>query len=124
MALLEDALERDGEEVGLGVNEWLFGKLERGNVVEAPTAAKHRDLEARPTTADAGRAVALGSLEEGVARLVALERKLRKKAARLAGRIHWKRSRTVRPRTWCFRIRCGTRSGGGPSQRTSLRGTR
>ena len=80
VALLEDALERDGEEVGLGDNEWLFGELERGNAVEAPTAAKRRDLEVRPATADAGRAVALGSLEEGVARLVALERELREKA--------------------------------------------
>ena len=124
VALLEDALERDGEEVGLGDNEWLFGELERGNAVEAPTAAKRRDLEVRPATADAGRAVALGSLEEGVARLVALEQELWEKAARLAGRRHWKRSRTLRPRTWCFRVRRGTRSGGGPPQRTSWRGTR
>ena len=29
VALLEDALKQDGEEVGLGNNKWLFGKLER-----------------------------------------------------------------------------------------------
>ena len=80
VTLLEDVLERDGEEVGLGNNEWLFGELEQGNFVEAPTAAKRRDLEARPVTADAGRAVALGLLEEGVARLVALKRELWEKA--------------------------------------------
>ena len=80
VALLEDALEQDGEELGSGDNEWLFGELKQCNAVEAPTATKRRDLEARPATADAGRAVTLGSLEEGVARLVALERELREKA--------------------------------------------
>ena len=48
VALLEDALERDGEEVGLGDNEWLFGELERGNAVEAPTAAKCRTSRRGP----------------------------------------------------------------------------
>ena len=84
MALLEDALERDGEEVGLGNNKWLFGKLEQGNAVEAPTAAKHHNLKAHPAAANVGRAVALCSLEEVVARLVVLERELREKATRLA----------------------------------------
>ena len=145
--------------MGLGDNEWLFGELKRGNAVEAPTATKRRNLEARPATADVGRAVALGSLEEevarlvalerelwekaarlatadvgravasgtlkeGVARLVALERELREKPARLAGQRHRKRSKTLRPRTWCFRARRGSRSGCGPLPRTSWRGTR
>ena len=51
-----------------------------GHAVEAPAAAKRRDLEARLATADVGRAVASGALKEGVARLVALERELREKA--------------------------------------------
>jgi hypothetical protein len=127
VALLEGALEREGEgeEAGrLGDNEGLLGELEWGNAVEAPAAAKHRDLEARLATADAGRAVASGALEEGVARLVSLERELREKAARLSGRRRCKRSRILRPPTWCCRSMRGTRSGGGPSPRTSWRGTR
>jgi hypothetical protein len=120
VALLEDALERDGEEAGrLGDNKWLFGELERGNAVEAPAAAKRRNLEARLATADAGRALASGPLEEGVALLVALEQELREKAARLARRRRMKSSRSLRPRTWCCRARRGTRSCGGPSPRTS-----
>ena len=95
MVLLEDALERDGEEAGLGNSEWLSGKLKRGNTLETPMAAKRQDLQARPAPADAGRVMALDLLEEGVARLVALEQELQDKAARLVGRRHWKRSRTL-----------------------------
>ena len=80
VALLEDALEQDREEAGLGDNEWLFGKLERGNAVEAPAAAKRSDLEAWLVTVDVGRAVASSALKEGAAWLVALERELQDKA--------------------------------------------
>ena len=64
VTLLEDVLERDGEEVGVGDNEWLFGELERGNAVESPTAAKRRNLKARLVVSDTGRP------KEGVVRLM------------------------------------------------------
>ena len=73
------ALRREQEELQ-GNNKWLFFELESGHAVEAPAAAKCRDLEAPLATADVGRAVASGALKEGVARLVALERELREKA--------------------------------------------
>ena len=73
------ALQREQEELQ-GNTKWLFFELESGHAVEAPAAAKRHDLEARSATTDTVRTVALGSLEEGVARLVALERELREKA--------------------------------------------
>ena len=105
-------------------NERLFGKLEKSKAVEVPAAAKHRDLEARLLMADAGRAVARGALEEGVARLLALERELWEKAARLARRRRWKSKGTLWPQMWCCKARRGKRICGGPPPRTSLRGTR
>jgi hypothetical protein len=92
---------------------------ERGNAVEAPAAAKGRNLEARLATADAGRALASGALDERAVLLVALEQELREKAACLARRRGMKSSGTLRPRTWCCGSRRGTRSCGGPSPRTS-----
>ena len=72
-------LRREQEELQ-GNNKWLFFELESGHAVEAPAAAKRHDLEARSATTDTGRAVALGLLEEEVARLVALKQELREKA--------------------------------------------
>jgi hypothetical protein len=83
------ALRQEREGVG-GDNERLFGKLERSKATEAPMADKRRDLDARLVMADAGRAVARGALEEGVARLVALEHELWEKTARLARQRQWK----------------------------------
>ena len=86
MLLLKQKAEkmvREREELR-GNNKRLFGEFERSKVVEVPAAAKRRNLEVRLVMADAGRAVARGALEEGVARLVALERELWEKAARLA----------------------------------------
>ena len=86
MLLLKQKAEkmvREREELR-GNNKRLFGELERSKAVEVPAAAKRRNLEVRLVMADGGRAVARGALEEGVARLVALERELREKAARLA----------------------------------------
>ena len=72
-------LRREQEELQ-GNNKWLFFELESGHAVEAPAAAKCRDLEAPLATADVGRAVASGALKEGVAWLVALDWELREKA--------------------------------------------
>ena len=47
MAQEQFAPHREGEELQ-GNNERMFGKFEQGKAVEAPLAAKRRDLEARP----------------------------------------------------------------------------
>ena len=68
MARERVALRRGGE--GLqGNNKWLFFKLDRGNVLEAPLDAKRLNLEAR--LADVDLYVASGVLKEGVSWLVA-----------------------------------------------------
>ena len=56
------ALQREQEELQ-GNTKWLFFELEPGHAMEAPTAAKHRNLEARLATVDVGRAVASGALK-------------------------------------------------------------
>ena len=57
------ALQREQEELQ-GNNEWLFCKLEWGDAMEAPVAAKRHGLEVWLMTADAGRVVALDALNE------------------------------------------------------------
>ena len=113
VALLENALEQDREEVGrLDNNEWLFDELGWDNAAEAPKAPKCRDLKMQLVTTNTSRAVALCALEEGVVRLVALERELHEKAAQLAEQRYPKRLRTLRLQTWCCRVMRGTQSGG------------
>ena len=68
--------------------------------MEAPAAAKRRDLEARLATADVGRAVALDALKKGVPWLVALERGVREKTMGLPDEDVG-RGGILRPPTWC-----------------------
>ena len=69
-----------------GNNERLFGKLERRKAVKVQTVDKRCNLETWPVMADADVP------EEVFVGLVALDRELWEKAARLAICRHWKSS--------------------------------
>ena len=93
------ALRREREELR-GDNTWLFGKLELSKATEVAATAKGRNLEVRLAMTVTCQAVTRGTLEEVVARLVALERALREKATQQASRRYWSSSGALRSRTW------------------------